>query len=183
MTKSACALALFALIASVCTIGCSSTTSPASGSGMAKLSPSQGFYKKGRKVYTVVKTTAYSHQEADSKPYGRACAAGCELRFDSVRSAAADWSVFPVGTVFRIAGQPYLYRVDDYGSALVGTRTIDLYYPTLGQMKAWGSRVVEIEILKWGSYSQSLSIMADRTRHDHVRSMVESIQRKKLASR
>ena len=139
-------------------------------------------YKKGRSLYTVVKTTAYSHQEKDSLKYGRACAVGCCPSLRPVRSAAADWSVFPVGTLFRIKGQPCIYRIDDYGKALVGTRTIDLYYPTLRAMRDWGSRVVEIEILQWGSYSKSLQILSDRTRHDHVRRMFNSIQTKKLAA-
>jgi 3D (Asp-Asp-Asp) domain-containing protein len=140
-------------------------------------------YRKGKGLFTVVKTTAFSHKERDSWKYGNDCALGCDLRYDQVRSAAADWSVFPVGTLFRIPGHQCIYRVDDYGRALVGTRTIDLYQPTLGGVRAWGSRVVEIEILQWGSYNKSLEIMSDRTRHDHVRVMVANIQRKGLARR
>ena len=57
---------------------------------------------------------------------------GKPLRFGMVRSAAADWSRYPVGTRFRIVGKPYEYVIDDYGSALVGTDTIDLYKPSGG---------------------------------------------------
>lgn len=149
---------------------------------LVRTSPHPGFYKKQGRVCAVVKTTAYSHVEADSLKYGRKNAFGTELRYDNVRSAAADWSVFPVGTLFRITGQPYTYRIDDYGSALVGTRTIDIYQPTKAGIKAWGSRMVEIEILKWGSYSRSREIMADRSRHPHVRAMLTSINRKRLVA-
>ena len=51
----------------------------------------------------VVKTTAYTHLEADSLQYGTKNAYGTELKFSrNVRSAAADWSRYPVGTVFKI---------------------------------------------------------------------------------
>src|SRR6185503_14205336 len=65
-------------------------------------------------TYYKVKTTAYSHVEADSLQYGRKNAAGSDLQYGMVRSAAADWSVFPLGTVFKIDGMPYVYQVDDY---------------------------------------------------------------------
>jgi len=149
---------------------------------LVRTSPLPGFYKKRGSLYAVVKTTAYSHVEADSLKYGRKNAFGTELRYDNVRSAAADWSVFPVGTLFRIVGQPYTYRIDDYGSALVGTRTIDIYQPTKAGIKAWGSRMVEIEILKWGSYSRSREIMAARSHHPHVKAMLTSINRKRLVA-
>ena len=42
-------------------------------------------------------------------------------------SAAADWSRFPLGTRFQIVGTQDRYVIDDYGGALVGTNTIDLY--------------------------------------------------------
>jgi 3D (Asp-Asp-Asp) domain-containing protein len=148
----------------------------------ARTSPPPGFFRKNGGLHAVVKTTAYCHTERDSLKYGKANAMGCELRYDTVRSAAADWSVFPAGTLFRIVGQPYTYRIDDYGSALVGTRTIDLYQPTQTHMRAWGARMVEIDILKWGSYSQSQQILADRSKHAHVRAMLTSMQRKRLVA-
>jgi 3D (Asp-Asp-Asp) domain-containing protein len=125
-----------------------------------------------------VRTTAYSHLEKDSLPYGRGSAAGGTLKFGQVRSAAADWSRYPVGTVFKIDGMPYVYEVDDYGSALVGTDTIDLYKPTLGQMRAWGVRQVDIKVLRWGSYERSYDILKDRTKASHVRQMVRDIKPK-----
>ena len=129
-------------------------------------------------TYYKVKTTAYSHVEADSLKYGRGNAAGGVLQYGMVRSAAADWSVFPLGTVFKIEGQPYIYQVDDYGSALVGTKTIDLYKPNSDGIKDWGARNVNIKVLKWGSYSRSMSVLKDRTKYSHVRAMIDGIQKK-----
>lgn len=94
-----------------------------------------------------------------------------------MRSAATDWSVYPVGTVFQIDGDPYVYEVDDYGSALVGTNTIDIYKPDKSEMNNWGVRNVNIKVLRWGSFSKSLAIMRDRTKNSHVRKMVERIER------
>lgn len=123
-----------------------------------------------------VRTTAYTHTEADHIEYGARTAAGTKLLHGQVRSAAADWSVYPVGTVFQIQGDPSLYIVDDYGSALVGTRTIDLYKPTTSSMNQWGSRKVNIQILKWGSFTRSLAILRPRAfKASHVREMVSRL--------
>lgn len=126
-----------------------------------------------------VRTTAYTCSECDHLQYGSMNAAGTPLRYTSqVRSAAADWSVYPVGTTFRIKGLPYLYVVDDYGSALTGTATIDLYTPTKDHMNAWGRRNVEIAIVRWGSYARSAEILSKRTGYAHCRQMYVSIQRR-----
>lgn len=124
-----------------------------------------------------VRTTAYTHDESDHIIYGVKNAIGTNLRFGNVRSAAADWSRFPVGTQFRIAGQPGVtYVVDDYGSALVGTGTIDLYKPSRSMMDDWGVRHVDIEVIQWGSYEKSMELMRDRTKWRHVRAMMEGIE-------
>ncbi|MDB6138215.1 MAG: 3d domain [Verrucomicrobiaceae bacterium] len=109
-----------------------------------------------------VKTTAYTHSEGDHIKHGSQSAAGGSLKYGDVRSAAADWSVYPVGTKFKIQGEACTYVVDDYGSALVGTHTIDLYKPTLASMKSWGSRKVNISVVEWGSYNRSLAILKPR---------------------
>lgn len=128
-------------------------------------------------VIAGVKTTAYTHDESDHIEYGARTAAGTPLRHGQIRSAAADWSIYPVGTVFQIKGDPSIYVVDDYGSALVGTRTIDLYKPTFGMMHSWGTRHVTIHVLKWGSFSRSLAILKPRAyKAWHVREMVARIQ-------
>ena len=125
-----------------------------------------------------VRTTAYTHTESDHQQYGRKTAAGTTLKFGHVRSAAADWSIFPLGTEFRIEGQPGTYVIEDYGSALVGKRTIDLYKPSRKAMNSWGVRNVKIEIVKWGSLQRSLDVLKPRTRYSHVRRMVERIRQK-----
>ena len=127
----------------------------------------------------LVRTTAYCHKEADSLPYGRLNAAGGVLQYGSViRSAAADWSRFPLGTRFRIQGEPHEYIIDDYGSALVGTNTIDIYKPTFTAMNAWGVRRVPIQIIEWGCFHKSRQIL-DGRKHvkgaDHVRQMLNDI--------
>jgi 3D (Asp-Asp-Asp) domain-containing protein len=123
-----------------------------------------------------IKTTAYTHTEADHIEYGARNAAGTLLKYGQVRSAAADWSVYPVGTVFQIVGDNSLYIVDDYGSALVGTKTIDLYKPTASAMNQWGTRKVSIRILRWGSFAKSLAILKPRAfKAMHVREMVSRL--------
>ena len=124
-----------------------------------------------------VRTTAYCHLESDHIKYGRLAAAGSHLKFGEICSAAADWSRYPMGTKFRIDSQPdVVYEVDDYGSALVGSGTIDLYRPTTGTMDAWGVREVNIEILQWGSFEDSLKLMRGRIHYPFVRHMVNDIQ-------
>jgi 3D (Asp-Asp-Asp) domain-containing protein len=126
----------------------------------------------------VVRTTAYTCSEADHLIYGSKNATGTRLRYtNQVRSAAADWSFYPVGTTFRIKGLPYLYVVDDYGSALTGTGTVDLYKPNKGVMNLWGRRNVELTIVQWGSFARSAEILKDRTRFPHCRQMLANIVR------
>ena len=125
----------------------------------------------------LVRTTAYTHTESDHIKYRRKNAIGSTLRYGAVRSAAADWSVYPVGTQFKIKGLPYTYVVDDYGSALVGTNTVDLYKPSRSIMNRWGVRKVEVQVLKWGSYDRSLAYLKGRTKHSHCRKMVAAIRR------
>ena len=124
-----------------------------------------------------VKTTAYTQSESDHIVYGAKSAVGSELKFGEVRSAAADWSVYPVGTEFKIEGDNHVYQVDDYGSALVGTGTIDLYRPSRASMNEWGARHVNIQVLKWGSVARSLSIMKPREKKaPHIRQMISEIE-------
>lgn len=138
---------------------------------------SSGVFGKGGTRIPAVRTTAYTHSESDHIIYGARTAVGSNLKYGTVRSAAADWSVYPVGTIFQIEGLPYVYQVDDYGSALVGTNTIDLYKPDKATMNAWGVRNVNIRVIKWGSFSKSLSILRPRTAYPHIRKMVARIER------
>lgn len=129
----------------------------------------------GREDGTRVRTTAYTHTESDHLVYGRRSAAGTPLRHGKVTSAAADWSRFPVGTRFRVNQTGRVYEVDDYGSALVGTDTIDLYTPTRRDMNRWGARHVDIEILRWGDFEESRKILEPRSGHRHVRGMLSQM--------
>ncbi len=125
----------------------------------------------------VVRTTAYTHSERDHLGFGARNAIGTTLRYtDRERSAAADWSVYPLGTRFMIKGLPYVYVVDDYGSALVGTGTIDIYHPTQESMRKWGIRIVEIQVLSWGSSQRSMQVLAQRIRHKHCARMQASLR-------
>lgn len=127
-----------------------------------------------------VRTTAYTCSEDDHLIYGSRNATGTQLRYTNrVRSAAADWSFYPVGTTFRIKGLPYLYVVDDYGSALTGTGTIDIYKPNKEIMNLWGRRNVEINIVQWGSFNRSAEILSQRTKYDHCRQMLANIIRQR----
>jgi 3D (Asp-Asp-Asp) domain-containing protein len=128
----------------------------------------------------IVRTTAYTASEDDHLIYGSKNAAGTELRYNNrVRSAAADWSFYPVGTTFRIKGLPYLYVVDDYGSALTGTGTIDIYKPNKDIMKLWGSRNVELTVIQWGSFTRSAELLKQRDKYGHCRQMLSNIVRQK----
>ena len=125
-----------------------------------------------------IRTTAYTHSESDHLVWGRKTALGSTLRYGKVRSAAADWSKFPVGTQFRIEGETHLYEIDEYGSALVGRDTIDLYRPTRSAMNRWGAREIQIRIVRWGCFERSYEIMRDRTHNKAVRRMVQAIERR-----
>jgi 3D (Asp-Asp-Asp) domain-containing protein len=134
------------------------------------------FYHHSQRT-RVVRTTAYTHSERDHVSYGPRNAVGTSLKYTStVRSAAADWSVYPLGTTFRIKGQPYLYVVDDYGSALTGTGTIDIYQPTRQLMKEWGRRYVELTIVRWGDPANSLEVLGSRKGFRHCRQMYAALQ-------
>jgi len=92
-------------------------------------------------------------------------------------SAASDWSRFPLGTRFRIVGTQEEYVIDDYGTALVGTNTIDLNKPTHQAMRKWGVRQVDIDILQWGSAEQSLKVLRPRKKHSAVRRMILALEK------
>lgn len=123
-----------------------------------------------------VRTTAYTHTESDHIRHGQRNALGSTLQYGDVRSAAADWSRWPAGTVFRIRETGEIYRVDDYGWALSGTNTIDLYKPSRSAMNSWGVRRVTIENLQWGDVDASLAILKGRSKFKHVRRMIDQIE-------
>jgi 3D (Asp-Asp-Asp) domain-containing protein len=123
-----------------------------------------------------VRTTAYSDHEGGS---GAQNAVGTYLSGRHVLSAASDWSRYPLGTRFRLVDTSEEYIIDDYGNALVGTDTIDLYKTTRSDVRKWGVRYVDIDILQWGSEEESLKVLAPRCKHNCVRKMVAALEKKR----
>lgn len=122
-----------------------------------------------------VRTTAYTQSESDHRRYGALTALGTPLRYGAINSAAADWARWPCGTIFRIRATGDLFQVDDYGFALSGRNTIDLYRPSRLLMNEWGVRRVTIEIYHWGdpwvSYRKMICVRSYR----HIRRMMNEI--------
>jgi len=123
-----------------------------------------------------VRTTAYTHTEDDHVHYSNHKALGGTLQCGAIHSAAADWSRWPAGSIFRIRETGELYQVDDYGWALSGTNTIDLYKPSREAMNTWGVRRVTIENLRWGDPRESLSILRPRSRYAHIKRMIVQLE-------
>ena len=122
-----------------------------------------------------VRTTAYTHYEGGSGAHN---AIGAYLSGRQVLSAASDWSRYPLGTRFRLAETNEEYVIDDYGNALVGTDTIDLYKSSRSEVRKWGVRYVDIDILQWGSEEESLKVLTPRRKHSCVRKMVAALEKK-----
>ncbi len=91
-------------------------------------------------------------------------------------SAAADWSRWPAGTIFRLLSTGQVYRVDDYGWALAGRNTIDLYMATSHDMNTWGVRQESIQVLQWGDPQESLRFLKPHQDHRHIRRMILELQ-------
>jgi 3D (Asp-Asp-Asp) domain-containing protein len=144
-------------------VGCAGPTAPVSAA------------KLGARRVSHVRTTAYCGNEGS----GHRNAVGEYLSGRRVLSAASDWSRFPLGTRFRVAGSPEEYVIDDYGSALIGTNTIDLSKSSRAAVRNWGVRHVDIEVLQWGSHDESLKILRPRKKSHIVRRMIASIEEKK----
>lgn len=99
-----------------------------------------------------------------------------------IGSAAADWSRWPAGTVFRLISTGQVYRIDDYGWALAGRNTIDLYLPSRKAMNAWGAREENIQILQWGDPAASLRLLQGHQGYRHIRRMVLELQGNEAAA-
>ena len=93
-----------------------------------------------------------------------------------IGSAAADWSRWPVGTVFRLLSTGQSYRVEDYGWALSGRNTIDLYMANQHEMNSWGARQETIEILQWGDPHESLQFLRRHQDYRHIKRMVLELE-------
>ncbi len=122
-----------------------------------------------------VRTTAYTHNEGGS---GAKNAIGQRLLSGPVKSAASDWSRYPLGTKFRVVETGDQYVIDDYGGALVGTNSIDLYKPSHLAMRRWGVRHVDIEVIEWGSEEESLKVLRPRRSTRLARRMIADLEDK-----
>jgi 3D (Asp-Asp-Asp) domain-containing protein len=145
----------------LCLAGCATPGGPGLGPGPVA------------NLHNIVRTTAYTSYEAG----GRHDAEGGILTDGAMHSAAADWSRYPVGTIFKIAETGEMCEIDDYGSALVGTDTIDLYKDSGRKMRDWGVRMVHIQILVWGSPRRSLEILTPRAGNSRVNRMVVALRK------
>lgn len=93
-----------------------------------------------------------------------------------IGSAAADWSRWPMGTTFRLLSTGQMYRVEDYGWALSGRNTIDLYMANQRDMNAWGARQEPIQVLHWGDPQESLQFLRGHQDYKHIKRMVLELQ-------
>ena len=93
-----------------------------------------------------------------------------------IGSAAADWSRWPMGTTFRLLSTSQIYRVEDYGWALAGRNTIDLYMPNQREMNSWGARQETIQVLQWGDPQESLQFLRRHQDYRHIKRMVLELE-------
>jgi 3D (Asp-Asp-Asp) domain-containing protein len=93
-----------------------------------------------------------------------------------IGSAAADWARWPAGTTFRLLSTGQMYRVDDYGWALSGRNTIDLYMATPHEMNSWGARQESIQVLHWGNPQESLRLLQPHQNSKHIQRMILELQ-------
>ena len=91
-------------------------------------------------------------------------------------SAAADWSRWPAGTIFRLLSTGQIYRVEDYGWALSGRNTIDLYMANSRDMNSWGAREEAIQVVQWGDPQQSLQFLQRNQDYKHIKRMVLELE-------
>jgi len=133
--------------------------------------------KKGTRVTTTVTTTRVTKT---AKPplitRGGKRAVAVSSKPPRIGSAAADWARWPMGTTFRLLSTGQMYRVEDYGWALSGRNTIDLYMANSRDMNTWGARQEPIQILRWGDPRESLQILQSHSEHKHIKRMVLELQ-------
>jgi 3D (Asp-Asp-Asp) domain-containing protein len=131
--------------------------------------PLQRFSMEERRIVT---RTA----KRPAKPTRNAKRAVAVSKPPQIGSAAADWSRWPAGTVFRLLSTGQNYRVEDYGWALSGRNTIDLYMANQRAMNTWGARQETIEVLKWGDPQESLQFLRRHQDYRHIRRMVLELE-------
>ena len=127
--------------------------------------------KKTSRVTTT--TTTRVTKTAPTRGAKRAVAVG---KPPKIGSAAADWSRWPMGTTFLLLSTGQTYRVEDYGWALSGRNTIDLYMANQRDMNSWGARQEPIQVLHWGDLQQSLQLLQSHIEHKHIKRMVLELE-------
>lgn len=130
--------------------------------------------KKGTRVTTTVSTTRVTKTTTTAKGVKRTVAVSKVP--PTIGSAAADWARWPMGTTFRLLSTGQMYRVEDYGWALSGRNTIDLYMANQRDMNSWGARQEPIQVLHWGDPQQSLQLLQSHSEHKHIKRMVLELQ-------
>jgi len=138
----------------------------------AKLQPFSMQEKKATRVTTATATTRVT-KTTTVRGAKRAVAVS---KPSKIGSAAADWARWPMGTTFRLLSTGQTYRVEDYGWALSGRNTIDLYMSNRSDMNTWGARQEPIQVLHWGDPQQSLQVLQSHTDHKHIKRMVLELQ-------
>ena len=129
-----------------------------------------------RKAARAITTTTTTTTQTVKVVRGKRVVVKARPQPPKIGSAAADWSRWPMGTTFRLLSTGQIYRVDDYGWALAGRNTIDLYMATPAEMNAWGAREEPIQILKWGDAEESLRFLQRHQDYKHIRRMVLELQ-------
>jgi 3D (Asp-Asp-Asp) domain-containing protein len=119
--------------------------------------------------------TAYHAKESDHLKYKNKNAVGSILEKGQV---ATDWSVIPVNSKIKFDG--HVYVVTDYGSALCTTKhnmpVVDLFVDNKREMKQWGVKYMDIEVIEWGDWQKSKDILSSRLKYKHCRHMYENIK-------
>jgi 3D (Asp-Asp-Asp) domain-containing protein len=133
--------------------------------------PLQPFLAEGTR--RTERVTTSRHATRTSRGARRAASVS---RSPRIGSAAADWSRWPMGTTFRLLSTGQVYRVDDYGWALSGRNTIDLYMANQRDMNSWGARQEPIQILQWGDPQQSLQFLQSHQNYKHIKRMVLELE-------
>jgi 3D (Asp-Asp-Asp) domain-containing protein len=130
--------------------------------------------KSTTKTTTAVTTKTTTRVTKTTKaPAKRAMAVS---KTPKIGSAAADWGRWPAGTTFRLVSTGQIYRVEDYGWALSGRNTIDLYMANQREMNAWGARQEPIQVLHWGDPQDSLRLLVPHQEHKHIKRMMLELQ-------
>ena len=138
-----------------------------------KLQPFSMQEKKKTTRVTTTTTTRVTKTMLTTRGAKRAVAVSKPPR---IGSAAADWSRWPMGTTFRLLSTGQVYRVEDYGWALSGRNTIDLYMANQRDMNTWGARQEPIQVLHWGDPHQSLQFLQSHTDYKHIKRMVLELE-------